>query len=159
MGADTGSPGPAVARWRIASLIWGVGLVAAVAWPMTWDGTRDSFPLSSYPMFTKARSQVTSYSMRAVSTGGQRKAIPPEFVSDGTEVMLAVATIRRAARGGPKTRGRLCARVAALAAADDRFAAFDTIELHRDRFDPVAYANRGERVADNQILASCPIPH
>lgn len=129
----------------------------ALAWPMAWPKGRDSFPLSSYPMFTSPRTRVTSFALFAVAEGRASRAVPPELVADGTEVMLAVATIRRAARRGRKAQAKLCRRVAEHIAHDNRFAVFDRLELTHATFDPVDYVHHGADAAPTTVLVTCSI--
>ena len=101
---------------------------------------------------------VTSYAIAATSTTGKRpRAVAPEFVADASEVMQAVATIRRAARKGPAARERLCRRVAKRVGDDSSFAEFDALSITRARFDPVAYVHDGASVAQPQVITTCAI--
>ena len=65
-----------VVAWAVSALV-----LAAVLWPLTWGATRDSFPLSSYPMFAHNRRSAVLGAVYAVATDpdGQRRYVPPDL--------------------------------------------------------------------------------
>lgn len=85
-----------------------LGLLTASLTPIGF--ARDSFPLSTFPMFSKARPNVVSIA-RVMATGEDSEApVPPAVVASG-EVLQAKVAIARAA-SSPAEAAKLCAAVA-----------------------------------------------
>ena len=79
-------------------------VLGAILWPLTQPASYDSFPLSTYPMFARAKpARATISHALAIDTQGAQRVIPPAVVTGG-EVMQARVTLRRAA---PHHRRRL----------------------------------------------------
>ncbi len=145
----------ATTRW------WGglvtVGLLAAVAWPVTRAPLAgDSFPLSTYPMFAAPRvgGRVAIDYVIAFGPDGARRHVPPALVVN-PEVMQAMMTIRRAVQR--REAPALCAEVAARLAGDPRFAAMDTVAVVFGDHRAAAYLLDGVRGTEREH-ARCPIP-
>src|SRR5690606_8394838 len=86
---------------RPRAYFFGLTIIAAVAYPVTFAPGEDSFPLSSYPMFSYRRERPTIYFARAIGADGEERRVPPELVGS-SEVMQAAVTVRRAIQGGKK---------------------------------------------------------
>lgn len=127
---------------RVRAYLFGWGVIAAVAYPVTFPQGRDSYPLSSYPMFSARRERPTVYFARAVGPAGEAQRVPPELVGS-SEVMQAAVTVRRAVQGGTKRMRRLCRTIAANVAADPRFSDAQQVQLLSAEVDPVAYFVEG----------------
>lgn len=142
------------------SLLWGalvsVAITFATLWPLTWDKGRDSFPLSSYPMF--ARKQVSksvhlSYAV-GINSAGERTPLAPELVAN-SEVLQARAALSRAVRSPAKTKA-LCKSIAARVAAADDYAAITEVRIVTGLHDSVAYL-RGDTGGRERVRASCEV--
>ncbi len=132
-----------------------VAVVCALLYPLTWSAPRDSFPLSSYPMFARAQtSPVMSLEYFVIERRGEgRVYVAPEYVANA-EVLQARAVIARAARGGRSARQRLCEQVAArLAEAGVRVGG--TLRMVRGKHDAVAYLTGRDTSGKEQTLAEC----
>lgn len=121
---------------------------------------RDSFPLSTYPMFSYAhQGQTLSLELAvAVLADGSRVAVPPRLI--GTEeVMLARKLVRHAVARNQATS--FCQSIAARlrAAPDPRLGVVKAIEVRTERFDVFDYFLKpaSERAHDGTVHASCPV--
>jgi hypothetical protein len=133
-------------RW---GAIVSVAMLAAVASPL-WHGV-DSFPLSTFPMFSKARpAEVDIDHVVAVDAQGNRWALPPSLVMRG-EVLQTKVAITEAIRG---RRARdLCRDVAAR--LEDP--AVVSVEVRSDRYRVSEYfANR--KPIESRVHARCKVP-
>jgi len=137
------STGPAEGTaHRVWAYAVGLVTVAAMLWPLAGLQQGDSFPLSTYPMFTAKRDRVTIYLVEGVrrDAAGRERSEPvsPRFVAEH-DVVQATASVRRAARGGVVSRRRLCRRVAQSLIGDAAYADVQAVEIVRASYDPVAY--------------------
>jgi hypothetical protein len=116
------------------------GLALVIVSPALADRPKDSFPLSTFPMFAEGRKDgtVTVDHALAIDEAGGETPIPPRIVGSD-EVLQARATIGRAIKKGAKESKDLCAKIAARAATSDDFAAARTIELRTTKVDAVAW--------------------
>ncbi|PRP94919.1 hypothetical protein [Enhygromyxa salina] len=121
---------------RAPALLLCALVVAAVVAPALRDPPRDSFPLSTYPMFSTVRKQAWIHVIVGFDAQDNERAIPPRLVAN-VEVMQAAETIRIAVRRRrPKL---LCEQVAARVADDPEFAQIVRLEVQSRRFDPRTY--------------------
>ena len=127
---------------RPRAYVFGLAVIAAVAYPVTFPPGYDSYPLSSYPMFSYRRDRPTVYFARAIAGDGEARRVPPELVGT-SEVMQAAVTVRRAIQGGKKRMRALCRAIATRSAADAQLRGAVRIELVSAEYEPVAYFVRG----------------
>ncbi|MCB1005813.1 MAG: hypothetical protein KDB35_16640 [Acidimicrobiales bacterium] len=140
-------------RWAIATVM----VAAAMVTPVVLD--RDSFPLSTYPMYARARpAEVTLPAAVAVDGEGDVHRLSLELVGGNDDPLIVAAELRDAIAGG--RADRTCAAVASRVEA-----AGDTVDGHRpvaievvtERYDTV------DRVLDEadpvarRVHARCPI--
>lgn len=144
---------------RIRAYLVSAAVLLAVLWPLTWRPPRDSFPLSSYPMFARNRRSATLSAVYAVADerGGGRTYVPPELIAN-REVLQARAVLDRAARGGRKGAMTLCREVSRRIAerGTGRLAEAVEVRIIRGRHDAVAYFETGE-LGTERVLARCPV--
>jgi hypothetical protein len=146
---------------RVRALAVSAVVMAAVLWPLGWgDPNRDSFPISSYPMFAHDRRSAVLTAVYAVAMAydGQRSYVPPELIAN-REVLQSRAVLDRAARGGKKGVALLCREVAERIAAGQGGAPFArTVEVQilRGRHDAGRYFDTGELGAE-KVLGRCPV--
>jgi len=144
------------AELRRRAVAYAVALLAvgAVLWPLR-PGTRDSFPLSSYPMFAQSRGTPTLFAVVATTAAGEERSIPAALVASG-EVLQTKVLIQRTVERGPAAMGELCQRTAAKLApnADTELAHVDVV---RRRYDPIGYFVSGPEPIERELLFRCPI--
>lgn len=132
--------------------------VAAVLGPPLWPPPADSYPLSTYPMFSIDRGAVSQVAtVVGVDEAGEEARLTPGLIGGTDEPMLAVATASRAARGTPAEQRRLCEQVAgrvARSGRDEVVAVRLQVEVH----DSVAHVT-GDEVEPRsvRVLATCEV--
>ena len=126
----------------VVSIVVSIVLVGATLAPMLRSPDRDSFPLSTYPMFAARRPLVTAIDFAYGVTGtGERRTLSPRML--GTrEVLQAAAMLDRATAGGPKALKPLCEQIAVRVASEPRFADVATIRIVEGTYDAVEYLVR-----------------
>ena len=137
-----------------------IAVLGAVLWPLGWTSGRDSFPLSSYPMFAHGRRSAELRAIYAVATDGrgERRYVPPELVAN-REVLQARAVLDRAARGGKRGSALLCGEIAgriAAGAGGDPFAGAAFVQILRGKHDAGVYFDTGV-LGSEKLLARCPV--
>lgn len=132
--------------------------VAAVLGPPLWPPPADSYPLSTYPMFSIDRGAVSQVAtVVGVDEAGEEARLTPGLIGGTDEPMLAVATASRAARGTLAEQRRLCEQVAgrvARSGRDEVVAVRLQVEVH----DSVAHVT-GDEVEPRsvRVLATCEV--
>jgi len=142
-----------VRRW--AAYAVGLGLPLAVLSPIV-SGATDSFPLSTYPMFSHPRGQPTLYAMVATTAQGREQRLTPELV--GTkEVLQAKVLIQRAVDGGEASMAELCEDTAARVAAAALPGGALEVAIVRRQYDPIGYFVRGPTPIAEETLWRCAV--
>jgi hypothetical protein len=132
--------------------------VAAVLYPLSYERNRDSFPLSSYPMFARRQPTPTLVQYFLIAHAeGFRMSISPELVGSD-EVLQAQATIRKAVRGGRRAVVALCDQVAARVAREAAFEPARSVRLIKGRYNAVDYLSGAEDAGSETVLLGCRIP-
>ena len=123
-------------RWY--AYLFSLAVVLAILAPLLGDPQKDdSFPLSTYPMFSTRRDNPKISKIVAVDANGESRPLPPQVL--GTEeVMQAAMTVARAARNKKKARA-LCRDTAATIADDTAWADATHVEILTLRYDPIEY--------------------
>lgn len=132
-----------------ARCLFGMLVIVLVAAPAFGSPARDSFPLSTYPMFSLARPAETTVST-AVGFGsdGERMTLSPRTISGTREVIQAAGTVAQAISSG--TADELCREI--LAGAPSTVA---TIEIVTERYDVVAYFDGATEPLERAVHARC----
>ncbi len=139
---------------RVYAAIVSVVFVIAVLLPVLGDSRSDSFPLSTYPMFSGLKDSMASIDhVVGVARDGSRTALPPESVAND-EVLQARAIIRQAVRQGPDATEKLCQQ-AALWVYESRWEKIETVEVTTDRFDSLAYFDGDKSPTSSVLHARC----
>jgi hypothetical protein len=139
---------PAVLR-RAWAYAFSAAVLLAVAWPLAWDARDDSFPLSTYPMFSGRQSSEANIAhVVGLTETGERVVLPPEAVAND-EVIQAYETVRQAIAQGAEGTYALCAEAAAW--AGDHRNSVVSVQVVTDRFDAVAYFD-GERAPEQSTV-------
>ncbi|MDH5673287.1 MAG: hypothetical protein OEZ06_14130 [Myxococcales bacterium] len=136
-----------------------LALVAAVAYPVLLDPDDDSFPLSTYPMFSRPKpDSAVVTSAVALGPGGFERAVEPSYVAN-SEAMQALQTIRKSVQAGPASAKRLCERIAERIddAGDAALAQAREVALVSRRYESIRFL-AGERVAlSERFHVRCPL--
>jgi hypothetical protein len=137
---------------RVAHL-FSAGLLLCVLLPLGWPPPRDSFPLSSYPMFARERRSALVSAVYAVAfdADGARRWVPPRLVASA-EVLQARAVLERAAAGGKPAVDALCLSIARRMVAAGESAV--ELRIVRASHDAIAFFERGE-LGDERVLGTC----
>jgi len=133
-------------RGVVAAVIAAVLVVA----PVFRQPPRDSFPLSTYPMFTADRGPVAAVNtVLAVDGSGGTHTLSPEIIGGSDEVILAAATVTRAIRDG--SADDLCGAAAARADGDE----WVLLRVVTHRYDTVEYLAGDREPVDEIVHAEC----
>ena len=133
-------------------------VLAAVLVPLTWKEGRDSFPLSSYPMFAHNRRSAELRAVYAVALeeGGARHYVPPELVAN-REVLQSRAVLERAVGQGKKGAQALCQEIAGrVRGADGAIARASLVRVVRGTHDALRYFDTGE-LGEERVVAECQV--
>lgn len=121
---------------RGPALIFSALLIGATVWPALREPPRDSFPLSTYPMFSSVRERPWVDVIVGFDAEGRERRISPELVAN-PEVMQAAQTISKAVRR--KQAAMLCEQVAAQVGEAPKYAEVTRLEVQSRQFDPRTY--------------------
>lgn len=139
---------------RLVAYGWGLGLVLLSIWPVFRVPPVDSYPLSTYPMFSQRRGQPRLYRMLTLDERGTPAPLAPKLVAN-SEALQAAATIRRAVEGGKRAQKALCSEVAARVSRDPELSHVRRLQIQSVQYDPIEYF-AGERVPlEARTLHSC----
>ena len=141
-------------RWRAVSIA-AVAVVAVLA-PMLRGPAHDSFPLSTYPMFSHDRPDVSAVAtVVGTDADGGWHTLSPELIADTDEVILAAETVNRAVGRGPAGTAGLCEDVAARLAGGP--GDLTGVEVVTARYDSVDYLRGDRRPRHVVVHARCGI--
>ncbi|WP_438009332.1 hypothetical protein WME89_12010 [Sorangium sp. So ce321] len=160
-GAGGGPGRGAGARWADRrAYAYGVtaGLLLLMLAPLFRRPPVDSFPLSTYPMFSWGRHDARTAVERAVGVDsrGGRRPIPPRLVGS-EEVLQAKATLAQSIRQGARATRALCRGIAARVAEQSGQADLVSVEIRTDTFDAVAFFEGQEAPIDSKLHATCKV--
>ena len=117
---------------------------------------RDSFPLSTFPMFSSRRTSTERVDTAvAVLADGSVRRLSPERIGGTDEVILAGATVSRAVASGGAAG--LCAEIAARVAAGGPSGAV-RVEVVSETFDAVAWYDGRRDPLARTVHADCRVP-
>lgn len=123
---------------------------------------QDSFPLSSYPMFSRPRGRPALLSVVGRGEDGSAHSLPSALIGSD-EVLQSKALIQRAVDAGPAGMSRLCEAIAGrLASAEAAGARLSPrplayVDIVERRFDPVQYFVVGPEPLEERQLHRCPL--
>jgi hypothetical protein len=141
---------------RRARILVTAGVVGALVAPVVLD--RDSLPLSTYPMYSRARGEeVTLPTAQAVDTAGRRSSLTLQVIGASDDPLIVAGELRTAIRDD--LADRRCAEIAGRAATWSELP--DTavgIEVVTERHDVVARAGGEPSLLRRTVHASCEVP-
>jgi hypothetical protein len=121
----------------------------ALLWPLTHGN--DSFPLSTYPMFSNSQAQTTDIELVVgVDAVGNRVALGPRIIAGTDEVIQAGSYVRRQIRNG--NAEQLCGE--ALGRVDSNSDVVTVLVL-TERLDAIAWYAGDKTPLNTQIHATC----
>jgi len=143
---------------------YGLSLVvlAAVLSPLRLDPQdprQDSFPLSTYPMFSYDRGRVASVTVAlALGPDGYEVAIPPGFIAT-SETMQAMKTLAKSVRQGGARARELCTAIAQRVASspEAEFAPARSVAFVRVSYDSIDYLAGNRTQLSREVHERCPV--
>ncbi len=130
--------------------------IGAVLYPLQTDPQVDSFPLSTYPMFTAERPPFADID-HVVGVGrGRRAPIPPGLVASG-EVLQAKVAVAETLRRGRRGAQALCRQVAERVAQSGDLGWVEHLEVRSDRYQVLGYFSSARAPVTSRLHARCPI--
>lgn len=144
-------------RGRALAYVVLAAVLAALLAPPLWPPVDDSYPLSTYPMFSRDRGRTSSVAtVVGREEDGRTQRLSPELIGGADEPMLAVATAARAVATGPSGASRLCQQVAERVAASDRREVVEVV-VQVEQHDPVAHFADGAPAERIELRATCEV--
>lgn len=130
-------------------------VVAALSAPVVID--RDGFPLSTYPMYSRARpAVVTLVAANGRTDDGDRVALSLGLIGESDDPLVVAGELRAAIADG--RAGTRCAEIAARAvAAGARMADVAVIEVVSERHDLVDQVVGVPSLVERTVHASCEV--
>jgi hypothetical protein len=140
---------------RRARILITAGVVAALLAPVALD--RDSFPLSTYPMYSRARGQAVVFATaQAVDENGNTTTLTLEVIGDSDDPLIVAGELRDAIRDD--RADERCEEIARRAAAWSGLAEERaTIEVVTERHDVVVQVEGGDSLLERTVHASCEV--
>jgi hypothetical protein len=145
---------------RVYAYLISAAVLAAMAYPFTWPLSRDSFPLSNYPMFSRPLPEptVTIQYALGLEPDGTRHHLPPRLVAN-EEVLQARAVLARAVSQGRETTQALCRVMAGrVAEAGGDWAAVTEVRIVTGTHDAVAYLTGANTRGQERLHGRCRVP-
>lgn len=133
--------GHAWRRQNLGAAVVSLVLVSAVLWPMFRPDQRDSFPFSTFPMFSREHesTSVDIPHVLAVFADGSRLVLPPELATGHPAALQAQVSIRHAMTAGQPALASLCQRAALRLCTSRSFRAAVALEIATDTVDARVY--------------------
>ncbi len=126
-----------------------LGLVAALVSPAIRD--QDSLPLSTYPMYSSTRTNVSSYvTATAVDQDRQASTLSALTIAGSRDRLIAQSFLNDAVRRGDAAR--ICVEIAER--VDPELAA---VEIATERHDTIARLNGDASLLEREVHASCEV--
>ena len=141
---------------RRARILITAGVTAALMAPVVLD--RDGFPLSTYPMYSRARGDaVTFATAQAVDADGMTSALTPGIIGESDDPLIVAGELREAIRDG--RAAQRCDEIASRAAGWRGLPPGAVrIEVVTERRDVVAQVEGAPSLLDRTIHAACEVP-
>jgi hypothetical protein len=140
---------------RRARILVTAGVIGALVAPVVRD--RDGFPLSTYPMYSRARGDaVTLATAQAIDPSGEVSTLTLGVIGDSDDPLIVAGELRDAIRDG--RADERCAEIARRAQQWDRLPSDATsIEVVTERHEVVARVEGGDSLLARTVHASCEV--
>ena len=138
---------------RAWAYVVSVAALALVFSPVLRPSQRDSFPLSTYPMFSYDRGRESALPTAVgVTVEGQLRRLSPELISGGYEPVRAFATVEASIANGDTPE--LCREIAERTSRS-RVTDLVAIEVVTEVHDVVAWFEGQEEPSQRIVHARC----
>jgi hypothetical protein len=149
-----GSFRPSVRRTALYSV--GVIVLFAMWSPVLRSATNDSFPLTTYPMFSSLVDPVSPVDVAVGRTAsGTDVTLSPQLIAGTDEVIVAGSIITQAVRAGKPDQ--LCARIAIRVAADGAYESVARIEVRTDTINAIEHYSGNNATLQRTVRAQCEV--
>jgi hypothetical protein len=141
---------------RRARILITAGVIGALVAPVVADN--DGFPLSTYPMYSRARGDaVTFATAQAVDPDGEVSTLTLAVIGDSDDPLIVAGELRDAIRGDRALER--CNEIAQRASEWSGLAlGATTVEVVTERHDVVVQVEGGDSLLDRTVHASCEVP-
>lgn len=142
---------------RVYAFLALVAILIATLYPLKFEGREDSFPLSNYPMFARARKQPVTRMFYFVATtpDQQRKYVAPEFVGN-VEVLQARSLIAGAVSRGGAASQKLCGEVAGRLTHEPGYAGA-VLTIVDGTHNAIEFLTE-DKLGSERVLTRCTVP-
>jgi len=140
---------------RRGRIVVTAAVVAALVAPVALD--RDSFPLSTYPMYSSARGdRVTFATAQAVDAEGAASTLTLGVIGESDDPLVVAGELREAIRDGRAPQR--CVDIAERAARWDGLPpATVAVEVVTERHDVIVQVEGGDSLVDRTVHARCEV--
>jgi hypothetical protein len=140
---------------RRSRILITAGVVGALVGPVVLD--RDGFPLSTYPMYSRARGdEVTFATAQAVDSSGTTSTLSLDIIGASDDPLIVAGELRDAIRDGRAEQR--CEEIAERAAQSSGLPSGRiTIEVVTERHDVVAQVEGAASLLERTVHASCAV--
>ncbi len=121
----------------------------------------DDFPLSPFPMFSRAVAPVGGIdTVVGLTAAGHTVRLPPEIAAGTDEVIVAGSVVTRAVAEGPGALARLCGAAASRLASDPSplHAEVVRVEIRSETYDAIAWFKGHRSPLSVEVRAGCRVP-
>jgi hypothetical protein len=141
---------------RRARITVTAAVVGALVAPVVLD--RDSFPLSTYPMYSRTRGDtLTLATAQAVDAAGEISRLTLDVIGDSDDPLIVAGELRDAIGDGRSAQR--CEEIAARAVDWSGLAPGTLgIEVVTERHDVVVRVGGGDSLLERTVHASCELP-
>ena len=128
-----------------------LAVVGALVAPVV--ANHDSFPLSTYPMYSRTRpTEVDIVTAVGMGPGGDDVRLSIRVLADTDDPLIAESRLRAAARGGASASAEMCEEIAARSGED-----VVAVRLVTERHDVVRRASGEDSQLAVEIHAECQV--
>lgn len=141
-----------MARWTRAAVT--VAVAALLFLPVALD--RDSLPLSTYPMYSSARSTTSTLVTAQLVVGDERRSLSLDIIGNSDDPLIVTGELRAAIRGGEAARR--CPAIAERAVAQGAASpGRGRIEIVSERHETIEFVADRPSLVERTVHESCPV--
>lgn len=136
---------------RPARIAVTLAVVGAMFVPVLSD--RDSLPLSTYPMYSSARSGESTLVTAQLVVGDERRPLSMAIIGNSDDPLIVTGELRASIRNGDADRR--CREIARRVGDEHTMPAGARVEIVSERHDTVAFVADRPSLIDRTIHHSC----